>query len=237
MVRGLSFTVFHPLVVDVVCVLFWTLSMSMVQNQNTCNIYHKRMKDGVQLNDKLLIINLLSSFQRTPPPTQRPPRRPPTAAARPRDRTASQCTTRPPSSRRSRRTRRTAAGRRRSRRRGRPTPAAARRLRTGPGSTRSRARPRKASTLPGAPTAAPLRPGGARTPTEAPADREAGKEDRRRRYDRPPHLCYFFVVTPCVSQACSPTLCVVSLNGCGTSICTYLCHWNLDQTSSVLSWD
>ena len=42
-----AYTVFHPLVVDVACVLSWAQSMSMVQKQNTRNIYHKRMKDGV----------------------------------------------------------------------------------------------------------------------------------------------------------------------------------------------
>ena len=31
------------------CVLFWTQSVSIVQKQNTRNIYHKRVKDGVQL--------------------------------------------------------------------------------------------------------------------------------------------------------------------------------------------
>ena len=35
-----KYTVFHPLVVDVACVWFWT-------QQDTRKIYHKRMKDGV----------------------------------------------------------------------------------------------------------------------------------------------------------------------------------------------
>ena len=42
-----EYTVFHLLVVDVACVLFWTQSVAMVQKQNTRNIYHKRMKDSV----------------------------------------------------------------------------------------------------------------------------------------------------------------------------------------------
>ena len=47
------YTVFHPLVVDVACDLFWTQSVSMVQKQNTRNIYNKRMKDGV-VSSKIL---------------------------------------------------------------------------------------------------------------------------------------------------------------------------------------
>ena len=42
------YTVIHLLVVDVACVLFWTQSVCMVPNQNTRNIYHKQMNNGVQ---------------------------------------------------------------------------------------------------------------------------------------------------------------------------------------------
>ena len=41
------YTVIHLLVVDVACVLFWTQSVCMVPNQNTRNIYHKQMNNGV----------------------------------------------------------------------------------------------------------------------------------------------------------------------------------------------
>ena len=41
------YTVIHLLVVDVACVLFWTQSVCMVPNQNTQNIYHKQMNNGV----------------------------------------------------------------------------------------------------------------------------------------------------------------------------------------------
>ena len=44
---GNKYTVIHLFVVDVVCVLFWTQSVSMVLKQNPRNIFHKRMKDGV----------------------------------------------------------------------------------------------------------------------------------------------------------------------------------------------
>ena len=44
---GNKYTVIHLLVVDVVCVLFWTQSACMVLNQNTRNIYHKQMNNGV----------------------------------------------------------------------------------------------------------------------------------------------------------------------------------------------
>ena len=43
-----AYTVIHLLVVDVACVLFWTQSVCMVPNQNTRNIYHKQMNNGVQ---------------------------------------------------------------------------------------------------------------------------------------------------------------------------------------------
>ena len=41
------YTVIHLLVVDVACVLFLTQSACMVPNQNTQNIYHKQMNNGV----------------------------------------------------------------------------------------------------------------------------------------------------------------------------------------------
>ena len=44
-----EYTVFHPLVVDVVCVLFWTQSVCMVPNQNTRKIYRKQVNNGVEL--------------------------------------------------------------------------------------------------------------------------------------------------------------------------------------------
>ena len=43
------YTVIHLLVVDVACVLFLTQSVCMVPNQNTPNIYHKQMNNGVSL--------------------------------------------------------------------------------------------------------------------------------------------------------------------------------------------
>ena len=42
-----AYTVIHLLVVDVACVLFWTQSVCMVPHQNTRNIYHKQMNNGV----------------------------------------------------------------------------------------------------------------------------------------------------------------------------------------------
>ena len=49
-IRGhaqMTYTVIHLLVVDVACVLFWTQSVCMVPKQNTRNIYHKQMNNGV----------------------------------------------------------------------------------------------------------------------------------------------------------------------------------------------
>ena len=46
--RAPIYSVIHLLVVDVLCVLFWTQSVCMVPNQNTQNIYHERMKNGVE---------------------------------------------------------------------------------------------------------------------------------------------------------------------------------------------
>ena len=43
----MKYTVIHLLVVDVACVLFWAQSVCMVPNQNTRNIYHKQMNNGV----------------------------------------------------------------------------------------------------------------------------------------------------------------------------------------------
>ena len=43
----LHYTVIHLLVVDVGCVLFWTQSVCIVPHQNTRNIYHKQMNNGV----------------------------------------------------------------------------------------------------------------------------------------------------------------------------------------------
>ena len=42
-----KYTVFHPLVVEVLCVLFLDYARWLGQKQNTRNFYHKRMKDGV----------------------------------------------------------------------------------------------------------------------------------------------------------------------------------------------
>ena len=42
------YTLVHPLVVDVWCVLFWDNAHWLDQKQNTPNIYHKQMTDGVQ---------------------------------------------------------------------------------------------------------------------------------------------------------------------------------------------
>ena len=41
------YTVYHPLVVDVSCVLFRTQSAGMVPKQNTPDLYHKPMINGV----------------------------------------------------------------------------------------------------------------------------------------------------------------------------------------------
>ena len=41
------YTIYHPLVVDVSFVLFWDYACWLGPKQNTQNIYHKRMKDGV----------------------------------------------------------------------------------------------------------------------------------------------------------------------------------------------
>ena len=41
------YTVFHPLVVEVSCVLFLGYACWLGQKQNTLNFYHKRMKYGV----------------------------------------------------------------------------------------------------------------------------------------------------------------------------------------------
>ena len=42
-----KYTVFHPLVVEVSCVLFLDYARWLGQKQNTRNLYHKRMKDSV----------------------------------------------------------------------------------------------------------------------------------------------------------------------------------------------
>ena len=46
--RSKLYTVIHLLVVDVWCVLFWTQSACMAPQQNTRNLYHKQMNNGVQ---------------------------------------------------------------------------------------------------------------------------------------------------------------------------------------------
>ena len=46
-VRAPIYSVIHLPVVDVMCVLFWTQSVCMVPKQNTRNIYHKQMNNGV----------------------------------------------------------------------------------------------------------------------------------------------------------------------------------------------
>ena len=43
----IAYTVYHPLVVDVPCVLFWIQSGCMITKQNTRDIYHKWMINGV----------------------------------------------------------------------------------------------------------------------------------------------------------------------------------------------
>ena len=43
------YIVYHPLVVDVSCVKFLTQSVCMIPKQNTQNIYHKQMNNGVLL--------------------------------------------------------------------------------------------------------------------------------------------------------------------------------------------
>jgi len=52
-----EYTVIHLLVVDVACVLFWTQSVCMVPHQNTRNIYHKQMNNGVPRNIIFCLIN------------------------------------------------------------------------------------------------------------------------------------------------------------------------------------
>ena len=53
------YTVIHLLVVDVACVLFWTQSVCMVPHQNTRNIYHKQMNNGVVLGEVKAADNIL----------------------------------------------------------------------------------------------------------------------------------------------------------------------------------
>ena len=43
------YSVIHLLVVDILCVLFLTQSACMAPKQNTRNIYHKQMNNGVCL--------------------------------------------------------------------------------------------------------------------------------------------------------------------------------------------
>ena len=42
-----KYSVVHPLVVDVLCALSWTQSESMVLKQDTQNIYHEQIINGV----------------------------------------------------------------------------------------------------------------------------------------------------------------------------------------------
>ena len=69
---GNTYTVFHPLLVEVLCVLFLTQPACIAKNQNTRNFYHKRMKDGVYVAAPLLsyimkiIIPLLCSVEFVP---------------------------------------------------------------------------------------------------------------------------------------------------------------------------
>ena len=46
---GRIYTVIHLLVVDVSCVLVWDYAHSLGPKQNTRNIYHKQMNNGVML--------------------------------------------------------------------------------------------------------------------------------------------------------------------------------------------
>ena len=62
---GALYTVIHLLVVDVACVLFWTQSVCMVPNQNTRNIYHKQMNNGVDHHDVASMFGGNSGFQLT----------------------------------------------------------------------------------------------------------------------------------------------------------------------------
>ena len=57
-VRAPIYSVIHLPVVDVMCVLFWTQSVSMVKKQNTRNIYHKRMKDSVRCPQNCFTLQL-----------------------------------------------------------------------------------------------------------------------------------------------------------------------------------
>ena len=48
LLAAVQYTVFHSLVVEVSCVLFLTQPACIVQKQNTRNLYHKPMRDGVE---------------------------------------------------------------------------------------------------------------------------------------------------------------------------------------------
>ena len=48
-----EYTIFHPLVVEVLCGLFFAYACWLGQKQNTPNFYHKPMKDSVD-SDKVI---------------------------------------------------------------------------------------------------------------------------------------------------------------------------------------
>ena len=50
--------------VEILCVLFLTQTVRIVQKQNTRNFYHKQMKDGVHISssDLLVMIDILNFF-------------------------------------------------------------------------------------------------------------------------------------------------------------------------------
>ena len=56
-----KYTVFHPLVVEVLCVMFLHYARWLGQKQNTRNFYHKRMKDGVR--SRILIHQAVTASQ------------------------------------------------------------------------------------------------------------------------------------------------------------------------------
>ena len=52
-----TYTVLHPLVVEVPFVLFLTQPVCIVQKENKANFYQKRMKEGVHSHHGLQTLN------------------------------------------------------------------------------------------------------------------------------------------------------------------------------------
>ena len=58
------YTIYHQLMVDVLCVLFLTQSACMVQKQNTRNINHKQMNNGVGVSQVTFIVKIFRRMAR-----------------------------------------------------------------------------------------------------------------------------------------------------------------------------